>query len=106
MAKNTGGAARSVPRDVATAVAAAFGVTLVASLGVFPFALESLAILSPLGTFALSAIFPLLCDIYVARRFFSRRGRASRNALLISGALFSVVFAYLIWGAFVIAVSG
>lgn len=106
MAKNTGEPARSIPRDVATAVAAAFGVTLVASLGVFPFALESLAILTPLGALALSALFPLLCDVYVARRFFSQRSRTSRNALLISGSVFSITFAYLIWGAFVIAVSG
>lgn len=95
------GEVRSPAKDIAVAVLVAFAVTVTASFAIFPFAIELVRYISIFGSFALSIVFPILCDVYVARRFFSTRAPASRYALVAIGVFLSVVLAFLIWEAFI-----
>ena len=92
-------------KDILLGIAAAFAVTLVASLAVFPFALEFLPYISLTGSLALSTAFPIFCDIYVSRRYFARRLPASRYALVGAGAVLSSTFTFLVWGTFLVSLA-
>jgi hypothetical protein len=94
-----------VAKSILVGVAVSASITIVASLAVFPIALIALSS-GFLGAFVVSALVPVLCDVFVWRTYFARSSRATQLSLMITGLALSFALAILVWSEFVLALLG